>query len=97
VGLRVAALEPRAFRRQAVELGRLHGPAAVAAEVIGAQRVDGHQDDVRTGLAGARRTARAARRDEQQRDERTAAHGAAPYRRAPSRTPRAYQSVRATA
>ena len=48
VALGVAALEERAVPREGVQRRRPHGRIPVAAEVVGPQRVDRHQDDVRT-------------------------------------------------
>ena len=50
--LRVGAGEADRLRRQPVQVGRVHGGIAVAAEVGGAQRVGGDHHDVRSRWSG---------------------------------------------
>ena len=49
---REGALKASAIRRQAVDVGRLDLLVSVAAEMVGAQRVDGDQDDIQRRLRG---------------------------------------------
>ena len=51
--LRVGVREARAARGQRVDVGRRRARVAVGADVVGAQRVDGDQQDVRVGAARA--------------------------------------------
>jgi hypothetical protein len=79
-GVRVCEVEPRSVRRERVEIRRARR-AAVAAERVGAQRVDGHEQDVliRLAIEGRSRLAGRDRPDERaHRDRRRGQDGRAP-------------------
>ncbi len=76
VRLRERLLEDDALAREAVEVRRAGGRAAVRAEVIRAQRVDGDEDDVRPCRGVARRAIGAAAGGDQRKhdDDEDARH-----------------------